>query len=117
MARGTVFPSILPGAAMVHGEQIAPNNVKVCVDDVVSDYKTTPLPVPCSEHKLVGDANGSFIQWPKNLILLGQDPIIPEKTKVHHKQKKVLSKESATHTQRHDGLVTGDAKMKNLSED
>lgn len=75
MARGTVFPPNLPGAGVVHGEQIAPDNIKVCVDDVVGDYQTTPLPVPCSEHKMVGEAAGSFVQWPKTLVLLGQVPI------------------------------------------
>lgn len=51
-------------------EQIVPNNVKVCVDDVVGEYQTTPLPVPCSEHKMIGEAAGSFLQWPKTLVLL-----------------------------------------------
>ncbi|KAK1372286.1 hypothetical protein POM88_028479 [Heracleum sosnowskyi] len=45
-----------------------------------------------------------------------QDPIVPEKTKVHHKHKKVDSKGSTTHTQKHEGQVNGDAELQNLSE-
>ncbi|KAK1372889.1 hypothetical protein POM88_029082 [Heracleum sosnowskyi] len=48
--------------------------------------------------------------------MLGQDPIVPDKTKVHHKHKKVDSKGSTTHTQKHEGQVNGEAELQNLSE-
>ncbi|WOH00626.1 hypothetical protein DCAR_0519995 [Daucus carota subsp. sativus] len=45
---------------------------EVSVDDVVPEYQLTPLPVPCSEHETIGNAEGSFVQWPKELVNLGQ---------------------------------------------
>lgn len=61
MARGQVFPSSSQGGDFIHGKAMAPNNVKVCVDDVEVDYQLTPLPVPSDEHEMVGHAIGSFV--------------------------------------------------------
>ncbi|XP_074353368.1 uncharacterized protein LOC141692428 isoform X3 [Apium graveolens] len=66
---------------MIHNSPIVPHNVKVSVDDVVAEYQLTPLPVPCDEHETVGNAAGSFVQWPKDLVTLGQEPILLEKKK------------------------------------
>ena len=71
VARGTVFPTNSQGN-MIHNNQIAPQNVKVSIDDVLAEYKLTPLPVPCDEYETVGNAAGSFVQWPKELVTLGQ---------------------------------------------
>ncbi|KAL8111850.1 hypothetical protein AgCh_019527 [Apium graveolens] len=56
-------------------------NSKLEVDDVVAEYQLTPLLVPCDEHETVGNAAGSFVQWPKDLVTLGQEPILLEKKK------------------------------------
>lgn len=104
VARGTIFPSNSQGSTMLHNKPIAPHNVKVSVDDVVAEYQLNPLPVPCEEHATVGNAAGSFVQWPKDLVTLGQDPISLEKQKSHEmspkrtvqKSKKVKSKGSVT---------------------
>ena len=72
VARGTVFPSNSQGDNMIHNNPIASQNVRVSVDDVVPEYQLTPLPVPCDEHDTIGNAAGSFVQWPKDLVTLGQ---------------------------------------------
>lgn len=72
VARGTVFPSNSQGENMIHNIPITPNNVKVSVDDVLPELQLTPLPVPCDEHETIGNAMGSFVQWPKDLVTLGQ---------------------------------------------
>lgn len=72
VARGTVFPSSSQGSNLVHGNPMAAHNVKVSVDDVVAEFQQTPLPVRSIEHEKVGDAAGSFVQWPKDLVMLGQ---------------------------------------------
>ena len=75
-ARGTIFPSCRQGDNLIHGKPISPQNVKVSVDDVVAKFQITPLPVPCDEHDTTGDAAGSFVQCPKDLVDLGQVLII-----------------------------------------
>ena len=69
-ARGTLFPT--NNGEMIHNNPIAPQNVRVSVDDVITEYQLTPLPMPCDEHETVGNATGSFVQWPKDLVMLGQ---------------------------------------------
>lgn len=116
VARGTVFPSNSQGSNMLHNNPIAPLNVKVSVDDVVADYQLTPLPVPCEEHETVGNAAGSFVQWPKDLVTLGQDPISLEKQKGHvmnpkrtiQMSKKVESKGSVTAAKKTPTLLNDD---------
>ncbi|KAL8146476.1 hypothetical protein AgCh_004274 [Apium graveolens] len=98
-ARGTLFPTNNQGE-MNHNNPIAPQNVRVSVDDVITEYQLTPLPVPCYEHETIGNAAGSFVQWPKDLVMLGQDPIL-EKKKLHEmtpiqKSSKVESKGPVT---------------------
>ena len=72
VARGTVFPSNNEGSNMIHNNPIIAQNVRVSIDDVVPEFQLTPLPVPCSEHETIGNAEGSFVQWPKELVILGQ---------------------------------------------
>ncbi|XP_074326989.1 uncharacterized protein LOC141664932 [Apium graveolens] len=98
-ARGTLFPTNNQGE-MIHNNPIAPQNVRVSVDDVITEYQLTPLPVPCYEHETIENAASSFVQWPKDLVMLGRDPIL-EKKKLHEmtpiqKSSKVESKGSVT---------------------
>ncbi|WOH04534.1 hypothetical protein DCAR_0623943 [Daucus carota subsp. sativus] len=48
------------------------SSCQVSIDDVVPEYQLTPLPVSCDEHDNIGNAAGSFVQWPKDLVTLGQ---------------------------------------------
>ena len=75
VARGTVFPSSSQGD-LIHNNPTAPHNVKVSIDDVLAEYQLTPLPVPCDEHETIGNAAGSFVQWPKELVTLGQVHVV-----------------------------------------
>ncbi|WOH15073.1 hypothetical protein DCAR_0934608 [Daucus carota subsp. sativus] len=107
VARGTVFPSNNEGGNLIHNNPIAPQNIRVSVDDVVPEFQQAPLPVPCNEHETIGNAEGSFVQWPKDLVMLGQDPISLENKKGHDKRSKDVvtkpeSKGSAT--QKNKGL-------------
>lgn len=70
VARGTVYPQSCTGS-LVHGEQVVLENVKVAVDDVLGDFQNVTLPVPSYEITRIGEAVGSFVQWPKNLVTLG----------------------------------------------
>ncbi|KAL8117726.1 hypothetical protein AgCh_015559 [Apium graveolens] len=54
-------------------------NSKLEVDDLVAEYQLTPLPVPCDEHETVGNEVCSFVQWSKDLVTLGEEPIFLEK--------------------------------------
>ncbi|KAL8101586.1 hypothetical protein AgCh_033474 [Apium graveolens] len=97
-ARGTLFPT--NQGEMIHNNPISPQNVRVSVDDVITEYQLTPLPVPCYEHETIGNAVGSFVQWSKDLVMLGQDPML-EKKKLQEmtpiqKSSKVESKRSVT---------------------
>ncbi|KAL8103979.1 hypothetical protein AgCh_028265 [Apium graveolens] len=110
-ARGTLFPTNNQGE-MIHNNPIAPQNVRVSVDDVITEYQLTPLPVPCYEHETIGNAAGSFVQWPKDLVMLGQDPIL-EKKKLHEmtpiqKSSKVESKGSVTPLKQNSQVVGDD---------
>ncbi|KAL8147766.1 hypothetical protein AgCh_005183 [Apium graveolens] len=104
VARRTVFPSNSQGENMIHNNPIVPNNVRVSVDDVVPEFQLIPLSVPCNELETIGNAAGSFVQWPKDHVTLGQDPISMDKEKGHDispkkvvmMPKKVESKGSVT---------------------
>lgn len=67
-----VHPASRPGD-QCHNQQILTNHVKVGIDAVEPIHVGTPLPVPSKYHITIGEALGSFVQWPKNLVLLGDD--------------------------------------------
>lgn len=71
--RETVFPSNIGGGDnLIHNNPIVPHNVQVSIDDVVAEYQLTPLCVPFDEFETVRSATCSFVQWPKNLVMLGR---------------------------------------------
>lgn len=81
LRQGGLF-SLREGNDLIHGKLIVPHNVKVFVDDVVSEFKLNSLTGPCDEHETVflyhvmnmtlGDPAASFVEWPKDLVTLGQ---------------------------------------------
>ncbi|KAL8107464.1 hypothetical protein AgCh_024030 [Apium graveolens] len=112
-ARATLF--LTNQGEMIHNNPIAPQNVRVSVDDVITEYQLTPLPVPCYEHETIGNATGSFVQWPKDLVMLGQDPIL-EKKKLQEmtpiqKSSKVESKGSVTPLKQSPQVVGDDINL------
>ncbi|XP_065856512.1 uncharacterized protein [Euphorbia lathyris] len=66
VAHGVIHPEM----KVNHGMTINPENVVVNIDDYENDYGDIPVPVPSEHIQILGEASGSFTQWPKNLILL-----------------------------------------------
>ncbi|XP_052736661.1 uncharacterized protein LOC128197867 [Vigna angularis] len=66
VARGTVYETV----TVVHGVQLAEDEVKVTVDEVV--IADAVLPVPTDEFFTVEEALRSFVAWPRHLQI-GQD--------------------------------------------
>lgn len=77
VGRGMVHPASKPGD-QCHNQQILADHVKVGIDAVEPNHEGTSLPVPTKHHSTIGEAIGSFIQWPKSLVLLrDNDMVIP----------------------------------------
>ena len=56
---------------MVHGQALAPGFAKVNVDGVHVNFEVVPLPKPPNDEIMtLGQAIGTFIQWPKSDISL-----------------------------------------------
>lgn len=58
--------------SVVHHQQIMVNHVKVFVDDIVPGEDKSLLPTPSRHYAMVGEAIGSFVQWPNHLVILGK---------------------------------------------
>ncbi|XP_065868433.1 uncharacterized protein [Euphorbia lathyris] len=69
VAHGVVHPKM----KVNHGMPINPENVVVNIDNYENGYGDLPVPVPSDHIQILGEASGSFTQWPKNLILLLED--------------------------------------------
>ncbi|KAK9705217.1 hypothetical protein RND81_07G041700 [Saponaria officinalis] len=70
VAVGTIYPSDDKNQ-VIHSTPLLEGNVKVSIDKVLES--TAPLPIPTQYHERVGDAVGSFVQWPKELIRFGEE--------------------------------------------
>ena len=64
---GVVYPI---GDGIIHGAPIIPTYMKVTVDKVLPAYKSVKLPVIGGDKSvtLLGQAIGSFFQWPQYRI-------------------------------------------------
>ncbi|KAK9756635.1 hypothetical protein RND81_01G111000 [Saponaria officinalis] len=60
---------------MVHNTPLSPQNVCVSIDKVLES--AAPLPVPWGGFERIGEVDGSFVQWPKTLVLLGLNEGFP----------------------------------------
>lgn len=69
VGHGMVHPASRPGDKC-HNQEILADHVKVGIDAVEPRHEGTPLPVPTKHHSTIGEAVGSFAQWPKSLVLL-----------------------------------------------
>ena len=69
VGRGMVHPASRLGD-QCHNQQMLADHVKVGIDAVEPSHEGTPLPVPTNYHSTIGEAVGSFVQWPKSLVLL-----------------------------------------------
>ena len=70
VAKGMVHPA----ADEVHNEHLLPGHAAIQIDNVVEGWERVPLPVQIIENGMlcVDDARLSFVQWPKNQIILDQ---------------------------------------------
>ncbi|KAK9671749.1 hypothetical protein RND81_12G051900 [Saponaria officinalis] len=59
---------------MVQNTPLTKQNAHVSIDRVIK--ANAPLPCPWNGFSKVGEVEGSFAQWPKTLILLGEDELI-----------------------------------------
>ena len=66
IARGLVIPN----QPVVHNAPVEDGYVCVQVDSVEQKWKEVALPVPTQEMFVLDDTRESFIQWPKNQIIL-----------------------------------------------
>lgn len=57
----------LQGGETIHGVPLLPHHVRVMIDEVRDPH--AQVPVPTSEIQFVGEALGTFIAWPKALIM------------------------------------------------
>ncbi|KAK9668459.1 hypothetical protein RND81_13G062200 [Saponaria officinalis] len=53
-----------------HGRAFGLNELRVSIDVVFEGLEDIPLPLTTEEFSTVGEAQGSFVRWPKNLISL-----------------------------------------------
>ncbi|XP_074300372.1 uncharacterized protein LOC141631627 [Silene latifolia] len=70
VALGRVFRSPTQ-ASRSYGQAFGENDVRVSIEVVLEGKEDAELPVPTNEFFTVGDAVGSFVRWPKNLITFG----------------------------------------------
>ncbi|CAH9094105.1 unnamed protein product [Cuscuta europaea] len=68
VGRGTTFPS--GTGVSCHHMPIMEGHLKVGVDTILNDYvgATLPVPVPTVNLFTIGDAQGSFVQWPVDWV-------------------------------------------------
>ena len=58
-----------PDAEILHGRPIQKGQVKVQVTEVLNDEHMTPVPISDPEVTHIANAIGTFIAWPKQLVL------------------------------------------------
>ena len=65
-------------AKILHGRPIQKGQVKVQVTEVLNDEHMTPVPISDPEVTHIANAIGTFIAWPKQLVLdTPQEPSSP----------------------------------------
>ncbi|KOM27714.1 hypothetical protein LR48_Vigan454s000300 [Vigna angularis] len=65
--RIVVVGRVLEGGQIIHGVPILPQHVRVTIDEVRDPQAQVPVPTP--EINFVGEVIGSFIVWPRALIM------------------------------------------------
>ena len=68
------FGTIHPELTLDHHNNLVADNVKVSVDEFEPAYKEASVPVPSQFIKKLGQALGTFTQWPTNLVSLVTSP-------------------------------------------
>nr|ABF96630.1 transposon protein, putative, CACTA, En/Spm sub-class [Oryza sativa Japonica Group] len=98
----------------VHGAQLRADCAKVQVDSVKPEYELFPLKYPPNDEVLsLGNARGTFIQWPKDLIEI-RVTARPTTAPGGRPPKRPASAPSAPPTQDHDMLAAMGTACKDL---
>ena len=63
---------VIPNQSIVHNAPVGCGYVCVQVDSVEEQWRRLALPVPTDDLIVMDDTRESFIQWPKNQIVLDQ---------------------------------------------
>jgi hypothetical protein len=63
---------VIPNQSIVHNAPVGRGYVCVQVDSVEEQWLRLALPVPTEDLFVMDDTRESFIQWPKNQIILDQ---------------------------------------------
>ncbi|KAH9619225.1 hypothetical protein KSS87_010715 [Heliosperma pusillum] len=121
VAEGMVLP--LAEGKMVHNKPLTIENTHVSIDKVIRG--DVPLPLPWTGFTMVGDAEGSFAQWPKSLILLEDKEVVyvfsliikvnSKTRKPKRKDKSKDTRESANKFQKQADVAKSVAKCWNAS--
>ncbi|KAI3947180.1 hypothetical protein MKW92_011528 [Papaver armeniacum] len=72
VATGIVFYSDPEVVVKVHNEDLSKENYRVLVKYGKKPAALVPVPVPKSDIEMVKDAVGTFVQWPKKLVLISK---------------------------------------------
>ncbi|KAI3911173.1 hypothetical protein MKW92_033382 [Papaver armeniacum] len=70
VATGIVFYSDPEEVVKVHNEDLSKDNYRVLVKYGKKPAALVPVPVPKSDIEMVKDVVGTFVQWPKKLVLI-----------------------------------------------
>lgn len=73
MAHGTAYPKV-DSSSIVHGIPLG-SNIKVTVDVAVKPKEPLPMHIR-DDLIIVSHAIGSFVPWPRELIILPSDEVI-----------------------------------------
>ncbi|KAK9668659.1 hypothetical protein RND81_13G075900 [Saponaria officinalis] len=74
-----------------HGRAFGLNELRVSIDVVFEGLKDIPLPLTTEKFSTVGEAQGSFVRWPKNLISL-RNSQVNVKTRANETSKNKVKK-------------------------
>lgn len=69
VGRGQAFNK--PGDDRLHNQKLPSGHIKVTIEVVVESDAPLPVPIDHAELMVVGDAIGTFVAWPINLIEIG----------------------------------------------
>ncbi|PON50753.1 hypothetical protein PanWU01x14_221250 [Parasponia andersonii] len=64
-----INPIVAVGTSSLLKKRIGENNFRVSVEDVLDAVALTPIPNPDDDVRLVGDALGSHLAWPKMFVI------------------------------------------------
>ena len=70
VAKGKVHNTL---GEMLHHKPLPTGFLKVSIDIVLEGGALLPLPIDVSDATLVGDAIGSFVAWPSDLIFIDDE--------------------------------------------